>query len=156
MVPVGSAAIVPALVSHCCFLVLCLVFVYSFAPSALAPITYDRQTLTLQVTHWSLTPLSLDLSWPTVTLRRGDSDKGHAGPKSRRHQGKQYGVRNRLRTWTHHPLLLSILLANVQFLENKLNDLRARIKYHRDIQDCNILILSETWLTPNELTTLFS
>ncbi len=28
-------------------------------------------------------------------------------------------------------------------------DLRARISFQRDIRDCNILCLSETWLTPS-------
>ncbi len=47
----------------------------------------------------------------------------------------------------HSPPLLSILLANVQSLEHKMDDLRARISFQRDIRDCNILCLSETWLT---------
>ncbi|KAI5100996.1 gastrula zinc finger protein XlCGF28.1-like [Silurus meridionalis] len=42
----------------------------------------------------------------------------------------------------------SILLANVQSLENKVNDLRARIKFQRDILDCNLLCFTETWLNP--------
>ncbi len=40
------------------------------------------------------------------------------------------------------------MLANVQSLENKMDDLRARISFQRDIRDCNILCLTETWLTP--------
>ncbi len=47
----------------------------------------------------------------------------------------------------HSPPLLSILLANVQSLEHKMDDLRARISFQRDIRDCTILCLSETWLT---------
>ncbi len=43
----------------------------------------------------------------------------------------------------------SILLANVQSLENKMDDLRARISFQWDIRDCNILCLTETWLTPS-------
>jgi len=42
----------------------------------------------------------------------------------------------------HRPPLPSILLANVQSLENKLDDIRVRI------QDCNIICLTETWLNP--------
>ncbi len=41
-----------------------------------------------------------------------------------------------------------LLLANVQSLENKMDDLRARISFQRDVRDCNILCLTETWLTP--------
>ncbi len=47
----------------------------------------------------------------------------------------------------HSPPLLSILLSNVQSLEHKMDDLRARISFQWDIRDCNILCLSETWLT---------
>ncbi len=41
-----------------------------------------------------------------------------------------------------------LLLANVQSFENKMDDLRARICFQRDVRDCNILCLTETWLTP--------
>ncbi|KAL3975971.1 ATP-binding protein involved in chromosome partitioning [Sarotherodon galilaeus] len=57
------------------------------------------------------------------------------------------GVRNRLRQQAHCTSLPSILLANVQSLENKLNDLRARVTFQRDMRDCNILCVTETWLT---------
>ncbi len=30
-----------------------------------------------------------------------------------------------------------------------MDDLRARTSFQRDIRDCNILCLSETWLTPS-------
>ncbi len=65
------------------------------------------------------------------------------------HRGKSAGIRNRLRKRAHSPPLPSILLANVQSLENKMDDLRARISFQRDIRDCNIICLSETWLTPS-------
>lgn len=66
----------------------------------------------------------------------------------RRPRGKRAGVRNRLRARAHRTPLPSILLANVQSLENKLDDLRARIKFQRDIRDCNLLCFTETWLNP--------
>ncbi len=66
----------------------------------------------------------------------------------RKHRGRCAGIRNRLRKRAHSPPLLSILLANVQSLENKMDDLRARISFQWDIRDCNILCLTETWLTP--------
>ncbi|KAK3505997.1 hypothetical protein QTP70_003344, partial [Hemibagrus guttatus] len=43
---------------------------------------------------------------------------------------------------------ISILLANVQSLENKLDDLRAKVKFQRDIRDCSLLCFTETWLNP--------
>ncbi|KAI5607308.1 hypothetical protein C0J50_7060 [Silurus asotus] len=33
-------------------------------------------------------------------------------------------------------------------LENKLDNLRARVKFQRDIRDCNLLWFTETWLNP--------
>ena len=42
--------------------------------------------------------------------------------------------------------LLSILLANVQSLDNKLDEIRSRISYQRDIKNCNILCFTESWL----------
>ncbi len=64
-------------------------------------------------------------------------------------RGRRAGIRDRLRNKAHSPPLPSILLANVQSLENKMDDLRARTSFQRDIRDCNILCLSETWLTPS-------
>ncbi|KAK3526575.1 hypothetical protein QTP70_030713 [Hemibagrus guttatus] len=63
--------------------------------------------------------------------------------------GKRAGVRNRLRARAHRTPLPSILLANVQSLENKFDDLRARVdKCQRYIRDCNLLCFTETWLNP--------
>nr|XP_008286879.1 PREDICTED: uncharacterized protein LOC103362331 [Stegastes partitus] len=66
-------------------------------------------------------------------------------------RGKRGGTRNRLRLQAHRPPLPSILLANIQSLDNKLDELRARIRYQRDTRDCNIICLTETWLTPTLL-----
>lgn len=33
-------------------------------------------------------------------------------------------------------------------MENKLDDLRARVKFQRDIWDCSLLSFMETWLNP--------
>ncbi|KAK1789806.1 hypothetical protein P4O66_015687, partial [Electrophorus voltai] len=41
-----------------------------------------------------------------------------------------------------------ILLANVQSLHNKLDNLRARIKFQRDIRNCNLLCFTKSWLIP--------
>ncbi|KAI2660444.1 hypothetical protein H4Q32_008007 [Labeo rohita] len=78
-----------------------------------------------------------DPSWPTEILHGSDNNRGRWGTRA--------GVRNRLRQQAPLP---SILLANVQSLENKLDDLRARVTFQRDVRDCNILCFTETWLTP--------
>ncbi len=67
----------------------------------------------------------------------------------KKHHGKCAGIRNTLRERAHSPPLPSILLINVQSLVNKMDDLRARRSFQRDIRDCNILCLTETWLTPS-------
>ncbi|KAK1790079.1 hypothetical protein P4O66_002384 [Electrophorus voltai] len=82
----------------------------------------------------SLTP---DPRWPVEILRE---NKG-CDP-SKRPRGKRAGVRNRLRARAHRAPLPSILLANVQSLDNKLDNLRARMKFQRDILDCNLLCFS--------------
>ncbi len=86
----------------------------------------------------------------SATLRNNELNNDHLNNRRRRkkHRGRRAGIRNRLRKRAHSPPLPSILLANVQSLENKMDDLRARISFQRDIRDCNILCLTETWLTP--------
>ncbi len=69
--------------------------------------------------------------------------------RRKKHRGRRAGIGDRLRKRAHSPPLPSILLANVQSLENKMDDLRARISFQRDIRDCNILCLTETWLNPS-------
>ena len=60
----------------------------------------------------------------------------------------QSGLLVRLRRRDLHPPLPSILLANVQSLENKVDELRARISFQRDNKDRNILCFTESWLSP--------
>ena len=50
------------------------------------------------------------------------------------------------------PPLPSVLLANVQSLENKLDALRLKLSYQRDIINC-ILCFTETWLNDNMANT---
>lgn len=44
------------------------------------------------------------------------------------------------------PPLPSILLANIQSVENKMDKFTARIQLQSDIRDCNILCFTQTWL----------
>ncbi|KAK1793638.1 hypothetical protein P4O66_012012 [Electrophorus voltai] len=107
-------------------------------------ILYSRDaliSLNLHGTHLkpSLTP---DPRWPMEILRE---NKGRDARK--RPRGKRAGIRNKLRARAHRAPLLSILLANVQSLANKLDDLQARIMFQLDIRDCN-LCFTESWLNP--------
>ena len=149
-----SDAVVVAPVRLCYFLVF-LLFIFSFLSStALALTTYDRNTLLdigSQQTHAITDLISVFLlsglsSWPAEILRRASSNNNNnnsdgpsrSGRRRKKHRGRRGGVKNRLRAQAHRPPLPSILLANVQSLQNKLDDLRARVQFQRDIRDCNI------------------
>ncbi len=99
--------------------------------------------------------LSTNPTWPLEILRNTEVNKGHLNNPRRqnKHSGKRAGIRNRLCERAHSPPLPSILLANVQSLKNKMDDFRATISFQRDIRDCNILCLSETWLSTSVLDT---
>ncbi len=118
-----------------------------------AMIMYDRRTLLdigQRYTNLIKDTLSADPAWPLEILRSTElnNDRLNNRRRRRKHRGRRAGIRNRLRKRAHSPPLPSILLANVQSLENKMDDLRARISFQRDIRDCNIFCLTETWLTP--------
>ncbi len=72
-----------------------------------------------------------------------------AKSRKRRHRkrGKRAGVLIRLRRHAFRPPLPTILLANVQSLDNKLCELRARISYQRETRDCCVICLTETWMS---------
>ncbi len=67
--------------------------------------------------------------------------------KRSRRKGKRPGVLLRLRRRAFQPPLPTILLANVQSLDNKLCELRARISYQRETRDCCVICLTETWMS---------
>ncbi|KAK0154888.1 hypothetical protein N1851_002802 [Merluccius polli] len=64
-----------------------------------------------------------------------------------RKRGRRAGTLVRLRRRAHRAPLPSLLLANVQSLENKLCELRARVFFQPDIRRCNVICLTETWLS---------
>uniref|UniRef100_A0A8K9USR6 Reverse transcriptase domain-containing protein n=1 Tax=Oncorhynchus mykiss TaxID=8022 RepID=A0A8K9USR6_ONCMY len=72
--------------------------------------------------------------------------------KRLRKRGKRGGLLVRLRRRAHRAPLPSILLANVQSLDNKVDEIRARVAFQRDIRDCNVLCFTETWLTGETLS----
>ena len=69
-----------------------------------------------------------------------------------RRRGTRSGLLVRLRRRAHHPPLPSILLANVQSLDNKVDEQRPSTSFQRDIRDCNILCFMETWLSRDILS----
>ncbi len=67
--------------------------------------------------------------------------------RKRRRRRKRAGVLVRLRRRAFRPPLPTILLANVQSLDNKLCELRARISYQRETRECCVICLTETWMS---------
>lgn len=103
--------------------------------------------------HWirvnlliSDSPFADHSTWLADIIRNGDNNKQQ---QRRKHRGRRAGVKQNLRTRAHRPPLPSVLLAIVQSLDNKMDDLRGRLKYQRDVRNCNILCFTETWLTPS-------
>ncbi len=147
-----SAAIRVAPLRLCFYLLFYLLLISIFTHITTALITYDKSTLLdignrfTNLVQDTLSP-NPNPSWPLEILRNAEN-KGHRR-RNKKHRGNSAGIRNRLRKRAHSPPLPSFLLANVQSLENKMDDLRARISFQRDIRDCNIICLSETWLTPS-------
>ncbi len=86
---------------------------------------YDRRTLLdigQRYTNLIQNTLSADPAWPLEILRNNVLNNDHLNNRRRRrkHRRRRAGIRNRLRKRAHSPPLPSILLANVQSLENKI------------------------------------
>ncbi len=67
--------------------------------------------------------------------------------KRRRERGREPESLSDSRRHPLRPPLPTILLANVQSLDNKLCELRARFSYQRETRDCCIICLTETWMS---------
>ena len=74
--------------------------------------------------------------------------------RRRRKRVRRTGCLLRIHRQSNKPPLLSILLENVQTLENKMGDLRGRLNPQRDIQNCNILCITELWLNDDIINIL--
>ncbi len=143
----------------CVFLYLFFIFYFSF-DTCIVCNDYVRQKNTFghgqRYTNLIQNTLSADPAWPLEILRNNVLNNDHLNNRRRRwkHRGRRAGIRNRLRKRAHSPPLPSILLANVQSLENKMDDLRARISFQRDIRDCNIFCLTKRGSRPRSRTPL--
>ncbi len=67
--------------------------------------------------------------------------------KRNRKRGKRAGILIRLGRRAFWLPLPTILLANIQSLDNKLCELRAGISYQRETRDCCVICLTETWMS---------
>ncbi len=116
-----------------CFYLLFYVFLLSlFTRITSALIIYDKRTL-LDIEHRYTNllqdTLSTNPTWPLEILWNTEENNGHLNNPRRRkkHRGKRVGIR--LRERAHSPPLPSILLANIQSLENKMDDLEGQDKF---------------------------
>ncbi len=125
-----------ALLRLCFYLLFYSLLLSLFTHITPALITNDKGTLLdigQRYTNQFPDTLSSNPSWPLEILRKAEENNGHLNNPPRRwikkHCGKHAGIHNRLRKRAHSPPLLSILLTNVQSLENKMDDLRTRISF---------------------------
>ncbi len=146
------AAVLRAPGKLCSFSYVLLVFLLFYVLDVVSITVYDRDTL-----------LNIGSS---VAQRKPDFEFLNAGGlftdtasepivwvaqlrkrRRRRKRGKRAGVLVRLRRRAFRHPLPTILLANVQSLDNKLCELRARISYQRETRDCCVICLTETWMS---------
>ncbi len=138
-----------------CFYILFYVFLLSLLTRITSALfIYDKRTL-LDIGHRCTNllqdTLSTDPAWPLEILRNTEVNKGRLKIPG----GERNTAGDELEFVTDWEKGLTVLLYRVfcslmfQSLENKMDDLRARISFQWDIRDCNILCLTETWLTPS-------
>ncbi|KAI3353895.1 hypothetical protein L3Q82_005104 [Scortum barcoo] len=64
-------------------------------------------------------------------------------------RGKRGGLLARLKANAGRPPIPSLFLSNVRSLDNKLDLLRLRLGASREMRNCSVLCLTETWLNDN-------
>ncbi len=143
------AAVLRAPGKLCSFSFVLLVFLLFYVLDVVSITVYDRDTL-----------LNIGSS---VAQRKPDFEFLNAGglftdtasepfvrvaqSRKRRRRRKRAAVLVRLRRRAFRHPLPTILLANVQSLDNKLCELRARISYQRETRDCCVICFTETWMS---------
>ena len=93
-------------------------------------------------------PLKLDEISRTILAEYDFKDGGPDPKQRRRHRknGKRGGALVKSRQRGLRPAVPKLILANVQRLYNKIDELNFRIRTQRDFSDCCAFILTETWL----------
>ena len=114
-----------------------------------AVLTYDRdQLLTLQA-HAGNFKYSIPMDCSDILRHRG---RGRGRPTKKKtktkKRGSRGGVRTRLRRRGSRFPLPTITLSNVRSLNNKMDELTARLSLETDFKMCNLICLTETWLKP--------
>ncbi len=78
-------------------------------------------------------------------IRRGPHSHGSVKNKSKKRRSR-WGVRQRVKRRGNKPPLPVITLTNVRSINNKLDELAAKMEFDCDFRTSNLLCLTETWL----------
>ncbi|KAI3376730.1 hypothetical protein L3Q82_016491 [Scortum barcoo] len=85
--------------------------------------------------------------WRRSCCRRTEGKRKQCARKQKR--GKRGGLLARLKANAGRPPIPSLFLSNVRSLDNKLDLLRLRLGVSREMRNCSVLCLTETWLNDN-------
>jgi len=125
--------------------VICLLVSSLFAQNCLANTFYSRQELLDIGSRNSDNFIDGLQLFPEIV--RTTETTNPAPPTGSAHRRRmRAALRAKLKLTPHRLSLPSIFLANVWSLANKMDELRLWITTHKWIMDCNIMILTETWL----------
>lgn len=154
MVPMSVAAVLQARPQLSILFIILLLLLNTFVCTGSSLIRYNRQSLLDIRSSKDISPTpdfsKWDFAATTIYPPNGLPDFIPVIRKRRRRKrSRRAGALVKLRRREHRPPLPSILLANVQSLDNKLDELRGRLTFQRDIKNCNVLIFTETWLDPS-------
>lgn len=90
-------------------------------------------------------------AFPADIVRSDSTSPNHGGVTKLRKRGRRGGVRQRLKRQGHRRIPLpTIMLANVQSLRNKMDELQANVKYLKEYNSACLLALTETWLKDHD------
>ena len=78
----------------------------------------------------------------------GSTRHGRRRRSRKQKRGCRSGQLAKLRRQPHKPPLPSIFLMNARFILNKMDELNLQMSENKYVQDCCILIITETWLHP--------
>ena len=140
----GRAAVLSALNQPCYFVSFFALFVTCFVHNVAATVSYDRKELLdirTAIAHLKLNEQFFNESdGREILLQKPDQIPGIHLRRKLRFCEKRSGCLARIIR------VPSILLAKVQSMENKWDELKAHISYQGDIKHCNILCFIASWL----------
>lgn len=86
-----------------------------------------------------------------LSLRRARNGAIHPIPSEPRKpfRGCRAGAKLKARRWKYKPFLPSVQIENVNFLNNKCNELLALVRYQRLNRECSLMCFTETRLNDN-------